>query len=104
MTQLLTQEQRKYLPTLGATEGITLEDKIVQAKLFTPWTSWTWYVIEFDGDDLCFGLVDGLEREYGYFTLSELSEITGPAGLKIERDKWFRPSTVSEVLATLSMV
>jgi len=63
----------------------------VHAKFFTPWTGWTWYAIEFDGDDLCFGLVDGHELELGYFSLSELESIRGPGGLKIERDRNFEP-------------
>jgi hypothetical protein len=39
-----------------------------------------------DGDWLFFGLVDGMEREWGYFVLSELQSIKGPFGLTIERD------------------
>ena len=27
---------------------------------------------EFDGEDLCFGLVEGFEVEFGYFSKSEL--------------------------------
>ncbi len=44
-----------------------------------------------------FGLVDGFEKELGYFNLSELEEVTGPLGLPIERDLWFEPKTLEEI-------
>ena len=38
--------------------------------------SWIWYVMELDKDlDTAFGLVEGHECEYGYFSLSELEAI-----------------------------
>jgi hypothetical protein len=36
-----------------------------------------------------FGLVEGHEKELGYFNLSELQSVKGPFGLKIERDMHF---------------
>nr|ART39125.1 H351 [uncultured bacterium] len=47
-------------------------------------------------DVIFFGLVYGLEKEYGYWHLSELAEIHGPFGLKIERDLFFRPTPLEE--------
>jgi len=44
-----------------------------------------------------FGLVKGFEEEFGYFTLSELEGVTGPMGLKIERDLYFKPCKLSEL-------
>ena len=101
-TPLLTKYQMKQLPKLYATETTALEDKKVIVKLFHPASSWTWYVIEYDGDDTCWGLVDGFELEYGYFALSELSQAVEPFGLCVERDKWFTPTTVGQVLATIN--
>ena len=43
----------------------------------------------------CFGLVQGLENELGYFNLHELQALRGPAGLKVERDRWFDPCPLS---------
>ncbi len=93
--KLLTQELRKNIPKLYSQEDV--KDPIVVAKFFTPWTNWTWYVLEFDGDDTFFGYVDGLVPELGYFTLSELEEVTSPFGLKIERDLHWTPKKLSEV-------
>ena len=43
----------------------------------------------------CFGLVDGHEREFGYFSLPELESVKGPLGLPIERDRFFDPTPIS---------
>lgn len=62
-------------------------------KFFTPDSSWTWYAVEGskqeDGDWVFFGLVDGHEKEFGYFTLSQLQEIRGNLRLPVERDMYF---------------
>lgn len=92
---LLTKEIRKRLPPLYTNENIP--DPIVQVKFFTPWSNWTWYATEFDGEDTFFGLVFGFEKELGYFSLSELESLTGPWGLKIERDMHFEPKPLSEI-------
>lgn len=93
---LLTKALAKKLPKLYDTESVPTEDKVAVMKLFTPWSSWTWYVIEFDGNDVCWGLVSGHETEFGYFSLSELSKIQH-LGATIERDIFFRPTRVSEL-------
>jgi hypothetical protein len=69
---LLPKHLGHRIPPLYATEED--RDPIGGVKLFHPLSSWSWYVIEYDGDDLCFGLVDGYEKELGYFSLSELSQ------------------------------
>jgi len=98
--RLLTEELRHRLPPMYATEHT--RDPIVQAKFFAPWAGWTWYAIEFDGRDVCFGLVDGLEVELGYFSLSELASLRGPGGLRIERDLDFEPTPLSAVKAAIA--
>jgi len=95
--KLLTKEIVAKLPELYATEDVELEDKLILAKLFTPWSTWTWYVIEYDGEDRCFGFVKGHEAEFGYFSIKELSEIEGPYGLKVERDRHFMPTEVGDM-------
>jgi hypothetical protein len=92
--KLVTEEIKKKLPQLYSTENET--DPIAQVKFFTPDSQWTWYVVEYDGDDLFFGLVIGFARELGYFRLSELESIKGPYGLKVERDLYFEPKPVSQ--------
>jgi hypothetical protein len=90
--ELLTQEIREKLPKLYSTEHIPEEDKILVVKFFTPDSGWTWYAVEFDGQDTFFGYVQGMENEWGYFSLKELEDAVGPLGLGIERDVFFEPT------------
>lgn len=96
--KLLTEELRAQLPPLYAQEKE--KDPMVHAKFFCPWSNWTWYVTEGrqeEDDFIFFGLVIGLEREWGYFALRELESVRGPGGLRIERDLHFRPKRKSEI-------
>jgi hypothetical protein len=88
--------KRADLPPLYATDGQG-DDVIVRFKCFTPWTSWTWYATEFDGESLCFGLVEGHEVELGNFDLDELEAIRGQWGLRIERDLHWTPKPLRDV-------
>lgn len=94
---LLTKEIIKKLPKLGEQDNKGL-DAIAYVKFFTPWSSWTWYATEFDGDDIFFGLVDGFCKELGYFSLSELESLKGPYGLKVERDLYFNPKMLKDLM------
>ena len=48
-----------------------------------------------------FGLVDGHDKELGYFNLNELEEVRGPMGLPIERDLYWRTKTLQEIAPEL---
>ena len=87
---------RSQLPKLYATKHIPPADKIAVVKFFTLDASWSWYVCEFDGKDTLFGFVIGLEAEWGYTSLSELQSVRGPMGLRIERDRYWRPKPMRE--------
>ena len=93
--ELLPQELRQQLPPLYSQESVA--DPLVLCKFFTPDSSWTWYAIEFDGEDVFFGWVVGFEQELGYFSLAELEAVRGPLGLPIERDLHFAPLRLSAV-------
>jgi len=97
--QLLTKELREKLPELYANEAEDPKDIPIIVKFFTPWTQWTWFATEFDGEDQFFGYVKGLENELGYFSLSEMQAIQGPFGLRIERDRHFGNHSLEEVMA-----
>ena len=90
--KLMTKAIEKSIPALYATDGV--KEKKVAVKFFAPWSNWTWYAVEGEklenGDWKFFGLVEGFEKEYGYFLLSELEAVKGPWGLKIERDRGFK--------------
>lgn len=61
-------------------------------------------MLEFDGKDTFFGLVDGVELWLGRFSLAELVCIRGPLGLAVERDEGFTPCKLSQVKAALRQV
>ena len=89
--KLLTKKLKEKLPALYANENEADPKAIV--KFFTPFSNWTWYATEFDGKDTFFGLVDGFDKELGYFSLSELESL----GAKVERDRYFSPKPLSEL-------
>jgi len=93
--KMMTAEIRKRLPKLYSQEKVA--DPIVQVKYFCPWGAWTAYATEFDGKDIFFGYVVGLETEMGNFSLSEMQAIRGPGGLGIERDLYFKPTPLSVI-------
>lgn len=95
MNSLLPDDIATAIPRLFAAEN--LDDPIVHVKFFTPDSSWTWYVTEYDPvQRRCFGLVDGLECELGYFSLAEIERVVGPLGLPIERDLHWTPKPLSQ--------
>jgi hypothetical protein len=103
--KLLTKELRRKLPPIYAQDGKGSK-AVVYAKYFTPSSSWTWYITEGEpvlddaGNEIdfkFFGLVDGHDKELGYFVLSELEEVRGPLGLPIERDLYFQQKTLVEI-------
>ncbi|SRR6266404_1959087 len=83
-------------PQLGSQDDKGKE-ALVCVKIFDPVGSWTWFITEWDGEDMCFGLVKGHEAEYGYFSLEELAFIDGRRGIGLEIDVHFRPKTLSEI-------
>jgi len=102
------------LPPLYAQDKLG-DQAIAHVKFFTPDSNWTWYATEAsaeleDGsevplrdarsiqrvDVIFWGLVYGLEKEFGYWRLSELEGIRGPFGLRIERDLDFEPTPLDD--------
>jgi hypothetical protein len=100
--KLLTEKIKKRLPALysWANEGSSDTDGVFVCKFFDPCGSWTWYVMEGseeeNGDWRFYGLVDGFEKEWGYFMLSDLEKVKGPLGLGIERDVYFQDEEVAK--------
>ena len=96
--KLLTKELEAKLPPLYSQDGKGYE-AIALAKFFTPDSNWSWYVTEYDPvERVCFGLVEGFEKELGYFSLDELESLRGPLGLPIERDIYFTSVPLSSLM------
>jgi hypothetical protein len=93
--KLMTEELRKLLPPLYSQEKV--KDPIVYVKYFSPYSNWTWLATEFDGTDTFFGMVEGHDKELGYFSLNELATAQDRGLPLVERDIWFKPKKLSEV-------
>ena len=90
-----TKKQLEKIPKLYSQDKN--KNKKVYMKFFIG--GWTWYVLEFDGTDTFFGFVISPyepEGEYGYFSLSELSNIN-VNGIEVDRDK-YSPTPSSPIL------
>lgn len=89
---LMTDEMLERVPELYAQEDVALADKQVHAAYIIPFRSnWTWYMTEYDresGDT--FGLVLGIEPEWGYFNLEELKELNAQRLILEDFPKTFR--------------
>ncbi len=98
--KLLTKElEKKLIRQAKKNEFISdPSEDYAHVKFFDPTGSWTWYASEYDPDTRIFyGLVDGHEKEFGYFSFDELLQLRLPMGLKIERDLYFESTLLSEL-------
>ncbi len=98
MSTLIPKETLDTLPDLYSSED-TL-DPLCQVKLFTPDANWTWFIIELSQEDnsTCYGYVQGLEHELGYFSLEEIESVRGALHLSVERDIHFEPTLLSKIM------
>ena len=101
---LMTKEMLERVPELYAQEEIALADKEVHAAYIIPFRSnWTWYMTEYDresGD--AFGLVLGIEPEWGYFNLEVLKELNAQRLILEDFPKTFREIKDTELVKQMS--
>lgn len=84
---LLTDELREQLLANGRQRDV---DHVPVVKFFNPLGEGVWLAAELDVDgDTLFGLADIGEPELGYFSLEEMSSVSLPFGMGIERDILF---------------
>lgn len=96
--KLITKEIESKMPAIGSQNEEN--NPIVHVKFFTPDANWTWYALEYDPEErIFFGFVDGMFPELGLFTLEELESVRGPFGLPVERDLYWEPKGLQEVMA-----
>lgn len=98
--KLLTKQIEKQLEKAPLYSTENSNEKKIICKFF--FGSFTWYVIEAElqknGDWLFFGIVDNAgEREYGYFTLSQLQSVTWHGWHCVERDMYFKPVVINNI-------
>jgi len=93
---LVPEEIRKITPEIGSQENN--KNALAVCRLFTPWTHWSWFIVEANYETgECFGVVDGHEKELGYFDLKELEELNID-GRKIKFDETFEPMEYRKIM------
>ena len=102
--ELINDEILEKVPRLGETEEISVGDKAVHAAYIIPFKSnWTWYLTEYDPEtEDAFGLVIGMEPEWGYFNLRELREVGAERLILEDFPKTFKELRDSELKKQLS--
>ena len=97
MYTLIPKDILETIPDLYCSAEII--DPICHVKLFTPDSNWTWDIIEHSKADgvICYGYVQGLENELGYFSLEEIASVRGALNLPVERDIHFKPTLLSVI-------
>ncbi len=98
MSKLFPKQLKEDLPKPCDQEGN--KDPIVHAVFYFSLSGWTWFATEgksVQDDFVFFGYVIGLEREWGYFCLSELESVD-INGIEVCRDEHHEPKPLSECL------
>lgn len=80
------------------------EDADIICKFFNPYGRGTWYVLEGEkqenGDWCFYGIVELFEREYGYFYLSGIENVSIKVfglDMGLERDTYFTNKKVRDI-------
>lgn len=97
--KLMPESIRSKIPKLYFNDGN--KNPMVHVKFFSPYSNYTLYVTEFDGEDTLYGYVTGMNyNEWGYSSLNELAEQNRNGLPLIERDLYFKPKkfkSISEI-------
>lgn len=97
----MTKAIERKIPPIGSQAAN--DDPIVHLKLFDPCGRWTYYATEYDPEErklygYCISALGPDCDEWGYTSLEEIEGVRNAYGLGIERDLWFRPCPVSELM------
>lgn len=102
--KLITKAIEKATPALGHTDGMPKDQIRIRAKFFTPWSSYTWYMTEYDPElRMGYGWIHNAANqqggELGYFSIEELESLKGPFGCQgVEREMYGKQPMLSEVI------
>ncbi|MDD5361393.1 MAG: DUF2958 domain-containing protein [Ignavibacteria bacterium] len=79
--------------------GSDMENQVIVAKFFNPCGAGNWWLMNQDPQDpdSLWGVVQLFETEVGSFSKSDLENFSGPLGLGIERDLYFKEVNAKEL-------
>jgi hypothetical protein len=94
-----TKNQLAKIPALYSTEDAEPKDKKIYMHFFIGGCDW--YIAEFDGGDLFFGFAilngDDQNAEWGYASLSELTDVRTKMGMEIDREINWKVQKADEI-------
>jgi hypothetical protein len=94
--KLMPNELINKIPKLYSQDGN--KNPMVYAKIFSPYSQYTLYITEFDGEDTLYGYVTGTGYpEWGYSSLNELASANKDGLPLFERDKYFKPKKFKSI-------
>ena len=95
---LMPADVAQNVPELYATQEVNAgQDAILQVKLFHTHSALAWYIIEMGDAGQCYGLVESMETEFGYFHLNDLARLNfGGFIPSVQRDLRWTPCPASE--------
>jgi hypothetical protein len=96
--KIITKAIENAFKKQGDTSNKSAKNIKIIMKLFNPCGSQTWYLYEKIDEDtyMCFAnLGDRINAEIGTVSMSDLMSYRLPYGLKIERDKSFKPFSIT---------
>ena len=96
--KIITKEIENAFAKQGYTGDMSAKDIKIVMKLFNPTGAGTWYLYEKEDEDIYWGFVnlgDPEMSECGTVSMTELMNFRGRFGLHIERDKFFKPLSMS---------
>lgn len=103
--KLLTKAILEQFERQGDTSEKSAEEIMVIAKFFNPCGAGTWYAYEYNPkyrEFMAFVNLIGPDcAECGPVSLDELESVRGPLGLGIERDLYFKPRPLKEIMDTV---
>jgi hypothetical protein len=96
--KIITKQIEAAFAKQGYTGEMEPKDIKIIMKLFYPAGASTWYLYEKENDDIYWAYVtlgNSQMAECGTVSMSELMDFRGQYGLGIERDKFFKPFSMS---------
>jgi hypothetical protein len=96
--KIITKEIERAFEKQGDTSEMSMDKIKIVMKLFNPAGAGTWYIYEKLDEDIYMAFVnlgDPMMAEIGTVSMQELTNLRLPFGLKIERDRYFEPLSMT---------
>jgi hypothetical protein len=96
--KIITKQIENAFEKQGYCGDKEMKDIKIIMKLFNPMGAGTWYIYEKEDEDIYWAFVDlgnKYDAEIGTISMKELTSIRLKLGMKIERDMYFEPFSMT---------